>query len=161
MSPNREAQHVATCAVKPSVVVVPTCKTAKDNRFAQGVARGVAADAIALVTSSRTVAWNPASKGIKARNTARGGACEPRRVNKFRSGESRLSIETPTTRTATSARSVQFLFFQPTKHKKESNMMNKIMVSLFAVILAAFAVSAVMRERVKADAACHAVEVAR
>lgn len=39
--------------------------------------------------------------------------------------------------------------------------MNKIMVSLFAIMLAAFAVSAVMRERIKAEAACHAVEVAR
>jgi len=39
--------------------------------------------------------------------------------------------------------------------------MNKIMLSLFAILAAAFAYAHVMREQVKAEASAYAVEVAR
>jgi len=202
MRPNREAQPCARGAVKPSVVVVPTCKPSKDSRFTRGRLGSNSLRCCVCSsrgTSNRTVAWNPASKVAKTWNTACGdGACDPHRELITVHGEIHAHAIQQTTRTATSSRSVLLSFYDfgagASESRNEINtrnsaklccltnetdgrvsggdratsltnkvepIMNKIMVSFFAVILAAFAVSAVMRERVKAEAACHAVEVAR
>jgi len=116
MTPNREAKHVATCAVKPSVVVVPTCKTTKDNQITRGGIRSrrvlrIAGDAepwtpwpsVACETASKRDSGSADSfaSNLKSLDTARGyGACYPRREHK-----------TPTTRTATSSRSVLLSFY--------------------------------------------------
>jgi len=89
MSPNREAKAVANAEVKPSVVVVPTCKTAKDNLFTRGdVLVSWPINSVGDVlscTPSRTVAWNPASEAFKAWNNACGDvAREPHRARKRR-----------------------------------------------------------------------------
>jgi len=148
MRPNREANTVANVTVKPSVVGVPTCNTSIDVKSAR----------LNLSTSRKTTARYLA------------------RPDRSRSGVSPSLLKTWASHTATMGRSVSatnsgkprratvadtLLFISNQPNQKESNMMNKIMVSLFAVLIAAFSLSAVMRERVKADAECRMMEVAR